>query len=379
VKSNVNLPMQRDLARLRASALSVLGLAACSSTPDADGLVVAPMAETASSATAIELDASADAPTHHRVAIEPHAPGAQMACTRDVSCVAELPAPPPNPYNAPFDKCDPAPLGEVGHLSPIETTSKRKDDPTMCCYVSFSNCQRRYGGRRGGRVMIGRPLRDEDGQWITANAIESSAWTREPAERTAHDARDENEALATFFANGAALEHASVAEFARLSLALLALGAPPDLVEDAHRAAIDEIAHAKTCFSLASRFSGRDVGPAALDVSRASREHTIASVARDALVDGCLGEAAASIELRAMARDARAADVADALSSMADDEERHAALAWRIVRFAMACDADATRAELTRFARDLDTRDLTPAESVLARDVIRPCLDALLT
>ena len=50
--------------------------------------------------------------------------------------------------------------------------------------------------------------------------------------------------VARWRSNGLA-EHASVASFSRHSLQLLALAAPADLVEASHRAAIDEVAHAK--------------------------------------------------------------------------------------------------------------------------------------
>jgi hypothetical protein len=64
----------------------------------------------------------------------------------------------------------------------------------------------------------------------------------------------------------ALLEHASVASFARFSLQLMAAGAPASLVEAAHRAALDEIEHARLTFRLASRYEGRALGPGPLPV-----------------------------------------------------------------------------------------------------------------
>ena len=49
---------------------------------------------------------------------------------------------------------------------------------------------------------------------------------------------------------------AEIASFARTSLDLLALGAPADLVAETHRAALDEIEHARIAYALASAFSG---------------------------------------------------------------------------------------------------------------------------
>ncbi len=374
MKSNVKVA---DVTRLRVTALAVLGLAACKSSPDSDGLVVVPMAETAGSTTEDIADAAPEA-APHRIAIEPHAPANQGSCTRDVNCVAQLTSPPPYPYGHPYEKCDPAPLGETGHFSPMETNQKRHDDPNLCCYVSFSGCSRRVNTRRGGggRVMIGRPLRDAGGAEITARAEETSAWARAAARA------ERDETRADFWAKGATLEHASVAEFARISLALLALGAPAELVRDVHRAALDEIDHARTCFSMASRFAGRDIGPGPLDVSRASMDASVASLVRDALRDGCLGESCAALELRAMARDESDAEISAALDAMAADEERHAALAWRIVDFAMTRDEDATRDAIARFLSELDDDHLLrgfAAMDLVAREVLRPCALALMS
>ncbi len=255
----------------------------------------------------------------------------------------------------------------------METSAKRKDDPTMCCYVSFNGCQRRSYNRHGnGRVMIGRPLRASDGSWITSTAIASSAWREEK-----NVASEVDDVRAEFWANGGRLEHASVAEFSRVALALLALGAPPDLIAEAHCAALDEIDHAKTCFELASRFAGRDIGPGALDVSRASSDISIASLVRDALHDGCLGESAAALELYEMARAETDDAIAHAIDKMAVDEERHASLAWRIVDFAMSRDAVATRLAIEKFLCSLGDLALTEIEKLVVRDVIRPCALAL--
>lgn len=366
MKSNVKL--DGDLLRLRLSALSAIGLAACGTSSDTDGLVVVPMADTIASSSLGADDAGKADAAPHRIAIEPRAPSGESSCTRDVSCVAELAAPPTYPFGHPYEKCNPSPLGEVGHFSPMETTQKRKDDPTLCCYVSFTGCSRRTVR---GRPIIGRPMRDADDAWITADVIESNAWAR-TRENASDDARAE------FWARGGALEHASVAEFARVSLVLLALGAPPELVEDAHRAALDEIAHAKTCFALASRFAGRAIGPGALDVSRAHGDASVRALVRDSLRDGCLGEGAAALELCEMSRAERDADLATTLDAMATDEARHAALAWRIVDFAMTIDERATCEEIARFLEMLDTTtSATETERRVAREVVRPCLAAL--
>lgn len=72
-----------------------------------------------------------------------------------------------------------------------------------------------------------------------------------------HLARDQRDALAKLWLISARMEHASVAAFSQLSLHLAALGAPSELVERIHVAALDEIRHARRCYAIASAFAGK--------------------------------------------------------------------------------------------------------------------------
>lgn len=71
-------------------------------------------------------------------------------------------------------------------------------------------------------------------------------------------------ALASAWVSDALMEHPSIASFARFTLELLASGAPAHLVLGAQRAGLDEVANAKACFALASRFAGQGLGPTEL-------------------------------------------------------------------------------------------------------------------
>lgn len=73
-----------------------------------------------------------------------------------------------------------------------------------------------------------------------------------------------NRGLGDEWAAKGAAEHASVASFARHTLQLLALGAPPTFLEQAQQASIDEIKHAKLCYSTATAYYGYAVGPGKL-------------------------------------------------------------------------------------------------------------------
>ena len=97
-----------------------------------------------------------------------------------------------------------------------------------------------------------------------------------------------------------------MASFARASLALMAVGAPPELVAATHAAAIDEIEHARLTYALASAYGGEPTGPAALDVaSGAGGATTLVTVAVETFLDACAGESAAALALREAAALAR--------------------------------------------------------------------------
>jgi len=62
-------------------------------------------------------------------------------------------------------------------------------------------------------------------------------------------------------------EHSSVTSFSAFSIALMTNQAPSNLVNDALKAGLDEVHHAKTSFEIASVLAGRDVQPGPLPLS----------------------------------------------------------------------------------------------------------------
>lgn len=141
--------------------------------------------------------------------------------------------------------------------------------------------------------------------------------------------------LARGWLQDAQAEHASVAAFARVTLELMALGAPPELLADVQEAALDEVRHAERCFALAARYgSAREPGPMPVLPPR-SPEH--GQLAIDTFVEGCVGETIAALVATRVARHLGDRDefVADSWRTVADDEGRHAALAWRILAWSL--------------------------------------------
>ncbi|WP_282423629.1 hypothetical protein [Polyangium sp. 15x6] len=142
-------------------------------------------------------------------------------------------------------------------------------------------------------------------------------------------------------------EHASVASFARFSMALMALGAPPALVEAAHRAALDEVRHARLAMSLASAYGGEPLGFGPLAVDGAFEDlGSLTAATLATVVEGCVGETLAAIEAAAAAKEAGPRAVRLALLEIAEDEMRHAELGWAFVRWAIGTGGAALAAEV---------------------------------
>lgn len=158
------------------------------------------------------------------------------------------------------------------------------------------------------------------------------------------------------WAHDGSFEHASVASFGKLALELLAFGAPADLVRAAHEAALDEVRHASMCFRLASAYLGSPIGPGALpEASSFKGAATLAELAASAVREGCLGETLAAVVAsaqRAAATDPAAREV---LTIVAEEESRHAELAFRVVAWAITRGGKEVRSAVQEaFADGLD-------------------------
>jgi len=171
----------------------------------------------------------------------------------------------------------------------------------------------------------GRPLTDAQGVGHTAPLHAGERWSA-PVEPAAP-----HPAAAQYWARIGQLEHASVASFLRAGMELMALGAPPDLLDDTLAAARDEVEHAKLAFGLAQRF-GLTVVPGAIDgpmAPRATHEDIVEALVREA----CIGETISALQAADDADRALDPAVRDALRTIADDEGRHALLGWRTLRW----------------------------------------------
>jgi hypothetical protein len=210
--------------------------------------------------------------------------------------------------------------------------------------------------------------------------------------------------LADHYAGLGQMEHASIAAFARFNLQLLAVGAPAALVDACNSAIIDETAHARRCFALASHYAGSPLGPAALDVGQSLDATTLEGIARLVIIEGCLGETGAALEAFEIAATASDAAIRQVFSQIAVDEQRHAELAFSFLRWVLGGCDERLRAELERVAAlhmgdyeraalssttngeagaSLAAHGLLPAETrrrirlQATRSIVRPVLSAL--
>jgi hypothetical protein len=191
--------------------------------------------------------------------------------------------------------------------------------------------------RRFGKVLL--PPVGPGAGWI--GKVES---TTVPAELR-------GEVAAQWRENGRT-EHASVAAFARLTLDLIALGAPAKLIADAQRDALDEVHHAELCFGLARALDGEDRVPTAFPEALtartlpASRIFALCTLAVHSLVDGALHE---GVSARIVARLATGTDdptIRDMLKTIARDEGRHSAHGWDVVLWCVEQGGDIVIAAL---------------------------------
>lgn len=230
------------------------------------------------------------------------------------------------------------------------------EDGDRCCYRRDFFC-------RGGRPFL-----------VGATARVASLASVDPTET----AQDVEGLLAEAWADDGLFEHASVAAFARLTLQLMALGAPSSLIEASQRASLDELEHAAFCFSRAAHHAashhaashhadgpGEPPRPGPLDVRGALDDVSWESLLRANVLEGCIGETLAAVRVGEQARLATDPALQAALRKVAEDEARHADLAWQILAWSLDVAPERARDVLQR-TLDGAIRDRPPEAATSA-------------
>lgn len=254
-------------------------------------------------------------------------------------------------------------LGVDGLRARIAAALKLGSSTDSCCDVQCTepvgdSCRLLVTMREDG-CGEGRPLLVE-GRARTAGACAREDWSS-PGFAPQVDALspDQRSLLADRWSRAALAEHASVASFARFALDLAALGAPPELLAEAAAAMQDEIRHAQVAFALASAYAGRPVGPGPLPMHGLTAGGSAEAIVRAAMREGCVEETLAAAEAELAAHRATDPVVRAALSAIAEDEARHAVLAWRLVDWAVRREpslATVVREELQRAIEHAEAR-----------------------
>ena len=255
-----------------------------------------------------------------------------------------------------------------------------------------------------GGCVVGRPFLVE-GEARVATVTTRADWLQTLELELDGVAAGVRQSAAQAWARIGQMEHASVAAFARFALQLLSLGAPPRFVELTTQAMADETRHARLAFGLASVLGASSLGPAALDVSHSLLETELGDVVRLVIREGCIGETCAALEAREAAELAEQPELRRLLHGVADDETRHAELAWRFVSWALEREPELitgiVQSELDRAASQIGSDAASPApatpkelavsawgvlpeqlrrevQNTAIREVIRPAAAALL-
>lgn len=229
-------------------------------------------------------------------------------------------------------------------------------------------------------IIMGRPYIDSTGMTLKAvpiapdmkemNSLTYLPWSGEvvvdddeSVSSSNNVTRQDQLSLGREWTERALSEHASVASFSAFAVALMTNNAPSDLVEDALKAGMDEIRHARTSFEIASKLVGKSVGPGPLPPSTHKFGHDLTSlalaVAREGCVDETLSAIIADLEMEDISKVLKEGAegsiysniepntlewIMNEMRTIASEESSHAALAWRTLNWVCDVDSDACEA-----------------------------------
>lgn len=208
--------------------------------------------------------------------------------------------------------------------------------------------------------------------------------------------------LARVWTDAALRAHGAVAAYARFSLQLMSLGAPPQLLHGCSQAMQDEIAHAQACFSLARRYGGSDVGPGRLPAAELGSDPDLTAVVLDVVQRGCIREAVGALSAREALEHCQDAATREVLVRHHAAKAQQAQLAWRFVAWALrgagrelpdhvrvafltALTPERSPGALGELDRMLLRHGVlsdgqrTALEQRVLREVVLPCMEALLS
>ncbi|MBL8740563.1 MAG: ferritin-like domain-containing protein [Myxococcales bacterium] len=114
-------------------------------------------------------------------------------------------------------------------------------------------------------------------------------------------------------------------------------------MEGAQLAMADEIRHTRSCLEMAARYGAGNVEPGPLELGVVGGRVSLEDAVRSAVREGCVGETMAALLASRAAEAATDPHARATLAVIAEDETRHAALAWRFVAWAIEQGGDTAR------------------------------------
>ena len=110
-------------------------------------------------------------------------------------------------------------------------------------------------------------------------------------------------------------------------------GSTPELLLDTQQATIDEIEHTQLAYGMASAYKGEDIGPAPFNLGGMTIETDPAQALRALLEEACVGEILGAAEAQVASECATDPVVKAVYARIADEEGRHARLAWQSLQW----------------------------------------------
>jgi hypothetical protein len=195
----------------------------------------------------------------------------------------------------------------------------------------------------------GRPLRVR-GRQLHPELRLGSDWTQ--GDRPDPRSLDEptRAALEALWLHDAQKEHASVPAFSRLSWLLAAVGAPAELMEWSHRAAMEEIAHTRLCFALAAGYGRRSFTvepmPELLLGGLDLKGKPLEIMAIESVTDGCQLEDFNADVAAACALVCEEPVTRRVLEQIAREERSHAEFSWAMLEWLLGREPRGVRSAI---------------------------------
>ena len=131
-------------------------------------------------------------------------------------------------------------------------------------------------------------------------------------------------------------EHASIGTFAKFTLQLMSIGAPIWILKLSNKASLDEIKHTQLSFDIVNMYNNNNNGQMCITydqfpVHSLNIDNDWNEILRDTAIGGCIGETISVFEMATENKYNNVID--DIVYEIAQDEIRHAALAWITVKW----------------------------------------------